>query len=136
LKHTIHTLLLLALFYTTKAQMLYYQNTYKGGASFDGRAYFDYDYLQPDTIVFKNNIATGSTIKKAFLISQRLNSWVVGSTPIGDIPLNIIFNNNNLIIDSSDIITNNYNCDYSNPSGSLSTVIKDVTTGVPTFEWT
>ena len=110
-----------------KAQLLYYQDSYKGGISYDGRSYQAFDYLQPDTINFKNNISVGSHLKKAYLISQRLNSWIVGSKPINDIPIKLNFNGNNIFIDSSNIVTNYYNCDYSNPSGSLSIVVKDVT---------
>ena len=119
--------LLLLFSFQVKAQLLYLQESYKGGVSYDGRSYQAFDYLQPDSIVFKNSISVGSTLKKAYLISQRLNSWVAGSTPIADIPLHLIFNGNPLIIDSADIVTNYYNCNYSNPSGSLSTVVKDVT---------
>ncbi|MHB8260881.1 MAG: gliding motility-associated C-terminal domain-containing protein [Bacteroidia bacterium] len=121
-------ILFVLFFANSKAQLLYYQSTYKGGISYDGRSYEGFDYLQPDTIVFQNSISAGSTFKKAYLISQRLNSWVVGSTPIADIPLQLVFNGNNLIIDSADIVANYYNCDYSTPSEPLSTVVKDVTT--------
>jgi len=111
----------------SKAQLLFYQDTYKGGVSFDGRAYEGFDYLAPDTIIFQNSVSIGSTLKKAYLISQRLNSFNISDPPITDIPLHIIFNNNNIIIDSADIVANYYNCNYSNPSGSLSTIVKDIT---------
>ena len=110
-----------------KSQLLYYQNSYKGGISYDGRSYQSFDYLQADSIVFQNIIPASSILKKALLISQRINSIDISAPHIPDTPLKLIFNGTSFFIDSSDIVTNYFNCDYSNPSGSLSTVVKDVT---------
>jgi len=62
----------MALFNTNKAQLLYYQNTYKGGVSFDGITYSAQGWQSPDTIHFQNSIPIGSTLKRAFLISYKV----------------------------------------------------------------
>ncbi|MEO8762526.1 MAG: gliding motility-associated C-terminal domain-containing protein [Bacteroidia bacterium] len=104
MKNLIHTLLLLTLFYTTKAQMLYYQNTYKGGASFDGNTYCDYQWYNADTINFQNSVPTGCNLKKAFLISTKIScGFVTGNYPKFDIPVfSFIYNNHTIQFDTTD----------------------------------
>jgi gliding motility-associated-like protein len=126
MKKTVYISLFILLYGTSHAQLLYLQDTYKGGVSYDGRSYYGFEYLLADTIIFKNAIASGSTIRKAYLISERLNSFVVGAVSIEN-PINLIFNNNKLVIDSNDIVSNKYYCSTSTPSGILSIVVKDVT---------
>ncbi len=85
------------------AQQLFYQNTYKGGVTADGVSYAEYSELQPDTINFQLHIPATSTVKKAFLFTLR-HIWLPGN-PSNNAPLPIKFNNNNLTIDTSTIVT-------------------------------
>ncbi|MEO8761110.1 MAG: gliding motility-associated C-terminal domain-containing protein [Bacteroidia bacterium] len=124
MKHFIHTLLLLTLFYTTKAQMLFYQNTYKGGVTSDGVSYYGYDYLQPDTINFQTHVAAGSTIKKAFLLSWRFNGYI-GHPPTKDTPIELNYNNHFIQMDSSDIATTRFICKTNLDENYI--IAKDVT---------
>jgi gliding motility-associated-like protein len=112
-------------FTNLKAQLLYYQDTYKGGISVDGRSYFGKFYAAADSISFQNSVPAGSFIKKAFLISNR-GGWLI-LTQQKDNPVKMIFNNHSITFDSSDIVTNLFHCDYTNPSVSLWMAAKDVT---------
>lgn len=85
------------------------------------------DYLNADTIFFQNIVPSNCSIKKAFLISERLNNFVVGSTPLPDIPLALTYNNNAIVFDSTCISTNIHYCSTSNPAAELFIVVKDVT---------
>jgi gliding motility-associated-like protein len=102
----IKILFTLLLFSNLKAQLLFYQDTYKGGVTSDGRAYLGFDYLQPDTIDFKLNIPSGATIRKAFLISKGI-LWKEEISS-KDSPLFVNLNNHTLTIDSSCRVTNFY----------------------------
>ncbi len=99
----------MGLFNTNRAQLLFYQDTYKGGITSDGVSYYSYDYLQADTVNFQTHVALGSIIKKAFLLSWRFNFYV-GHPPTKDTPIQLTYNNNLLEIDSSDIVTPKFIC--------------------------
>jgi gliding motility-associated-like protein len=101
-----------------KAQLLFYQDTYKGGVTSDGYSYFGVDYLQPDTINFQLQIQAGSTIRKAFLLSNRIPWYAINETH----PLLVNFNNTIIQIDSSCIVSSFYA-----QSDIYSLVAKDVT---------
>ena len=90
-----------------RGQLLFYQDTYRGGVTSDGVAYYGFDYLQPDTINFQTYIAPSSTIRRAYLFSLRFN-FVVGKTTIYDNPLIVQFNNFALSFDSSLILTQKF----------------------------
>ena len=99
--------LLFCLCLPLKAQLLLYQDTYKGGVTSDGYSYYGSDYLQADTINFQTYIASGSTIRKAYLLSLRI-VFISDYQPYKDSPLPLKFNNSALIFDSSDVATNIY----------------------------
>jgi gliding motility-associated-like protein len=105
--------------YYSKAQILYLQDNYKGGISVDGKGYLTFDCLQPDTIVFKNSVPIGSTLKKAFIISEHHSIY---SNPPKDNNVVLQFNGNTVTMDSSNII-NSYYCQ----GATLDLVVKDVT---------
>ena len=86
------------------AQELYYQNTFKGGASFDGKTYVSLDWQNPDTINFQNAVPAGCTLKKAFLISNK-GGCIYNHVPSVDYPIHFKYNNQNIQFDSSDIAT-------------------------------
>ena len=112
-------IILFLLFFTSvKAQLLFYQDTYKGGVTADGVSYFGVDYLQPDTINFQLHIPIGTTIRKAFIFSDRIPWYSINETH----PLPINFNNTILQLDSSCIIT----------TFDFSIVAKDVTSLIQT----
>jgi gliding motility-associated-like protein len=94
------------LFFTdySNAQELYYQNTFKGGASFDGKTYVSLYWQNPDTILFQNSVPAGCTLKKAFLISYR-GGCVYNHVPAVDYPIHFKYNNQTIQFDSSDIAT-------------------------------
>ncbi|MFI5141584.1 MAG: hypothetical protein ACHQII_04430, partial [Bacteroidia bacterium] len=105
----VFTIFLLFLFsFQTKAQLLFYQDTYKGGVTADGVSYIDFNELRADTINFQIHVPATSVIKKAFLFTNK-HIWLVGSKPIKDAPLPIKFNNISLTIDSSTIVTPVFN---------------------------
>src|ERR1700757_91510 len=108
----------------SKAQLLFYQDTYKGGSTSDGRTYASFDYMQADTIKFQLHIPVGSVIRKSFLITHRGFTF----SYMKDNSLQVNFNNNNIKFDSSDIVTNLFHCDYSATSANNWLLAKDVTT--------
>ncbi|HTA61327.1 MAG TPA: gliding motility-associated C-terminal domain-containing protein [Bacteroidia bacterium] len=122
-KFLLFTFCFLFFTYRSKAQLLFYQDTYKGGVTSDGVSYHGYDYLQPDTINFQLHIPVGSSIRKAYLLSMRVHWYSINEAN----PLLVNFNNNVISFDSSDIITNKFNCDFSIQSDSLWIVSKEVT---------
>jgi len=114
------------IFTNVKAQVLFYQDTYKGGITSDGYTYYGTNYLHADTINFQLHIPSTSTIRKAFLLSF----VIVGNSSnpnIKDRPLILNFNNNTLVIDSSCRVANFFRCDYSSNSNYCWIVAKDVT---------
>ena len=111
--------LFLYCFTNVKAQLLFYQDTYKGGVSVDGRSYYGSDCLQADLINFQNIAPIGSILKKAFLIS---NHYVLQAPATKDNNISLVFNGTTITIDSSDIASSYYSC-----SGSkIDVVVKDV----------
>jgi gliding motility-associated-like protein len=98
----------MVLFNTNKAQFLYYQDTYKGGISMDGKSYYGQDYLHSDTIKFVNTVPAGSVIKKAYLISDKL-AYYYGTVLEKDNPIPFIFNNHNITIDSTNQVAPFFN---------------------------
>ena len=110
-------------------QNLFFQDTYKGGIASDGKSYFKVDYLSADTISFLCSVPGGSTIRKAFLISNMsyFFSAIPDSVPRFNNPTNLIFNGVPIAIDSNDVASKYFHCDDSNPSGKWGMVIKDVT---------
>ena len=105
MKHLFKILFLLLFAFYAKAQYLYLQENYKGGISMDGKGYLTFTALQPDTIIFKNKIPAGSTLKKAFLITEH---HLVYPNPTGDNPIDLQFNNNPISIDSTNYIISYY----------------------------
>jgi gliding motility-associated-like protein len=112
--------------FQSKSQLLFIQDNVKGGISADGFSYFQLSYLQVDTLHFQSNIPPLSTIKKAFLFSHRME-YLIGKNLIKDSPVTLQLNNINLIIDSSNIVTNTFHCDYSAVSGPGWVTANDVT---------
>jgi gliding motility-associated-like protein len=107
-----------------KAQLLFYQNTYKGGISVDGKGYEGFDCLQSDSIIFKNSVAISSVIKKAYLIAEySLFTTIINK----DSKLPFKFNGNNLELDSSDYIISYF---PNNTTSSIDIRAKDVTSFV------
>lgn len=113
---------MLFLFLNGKAQVLLLQDNFKGGVSADGRSYIGTSYINADTINFQNSAPSSSTIRKAFLISRR----ICDSSFRNDNSFHVKFNNNNLIFDSSDIVTNVFFCDISGKTRNWMAA-KDVT---------
>jgi gliding motility-associated-like protein len=109
-----------------KSQIIFLQNNIKGGVCGDGVSYFGKDYLQADTIIFSNFVPTGSLIKKAYLFTYRLN-YEYDNIPEKDTRLELTYNNNKIIIDSSAIISPMFNCDNSIVSGKNWICALDVT---------
>jgi len=103
-KQVLFTFYFLLFTFYSNAQLLYLQENYKGGVSVDGKEYYGGDNLNVDTITFVNTVPAGSTIKKALLLSLRFVA-LVGSVPEHDNPLQLLFNNNAITIDSTDIAT-------------------------------
>ena len=119
MKHLFKILFLLLFAFYAKAQYLYLQENYKGGICMDGRGYSGFAFTLGDSIVFNNTVPVGSTLKKAFIITEH---HLVYPNPPGDNPINLLFNNKPVIIDSTNIITS-YNCN----NGKLDLEVKDVT---------
>ncbi len=111
---------------SSKSQLLFHQENIKGGVCGDGISYYNMDYLSEDTIQLAINLPNGSEIKKAYLFSSR-SIYQVGSLPIKDNSIVVKLNNNKVKIDSSNIITNKFNFDYSSPSGENCITANDVT---------
>ena len=110
-----------------KAQLLYYQNTYKGGASFDGNTYYELTWANADTIHFQNYVPTGCTLKKAFLISLKF-SCSAYNYPAYDKPISVLFNNTPILLDTSFNATRIF---YSNSTPTFAQewmCVKDITT--------
>jgi gliding motility-associated-like protein len=119
MKHLLKTALLFLFAFQAKSQYLYLQENYKGGISLDGKGYLGFDAYLPDTIAFKNIVSIGSTLKKAFLITQH---HLVFPNPPSDNPINLLFNNIPITIDSTNLITSYY-C----RQVKLDLAVKDVT---------
>ncbi|MBS1647205.1 MAG: gliding motility-associated C-terminal domain-containing protein [Bacteroidetes bacterium] len=98
------TILFLYTTYISQAQFLYYQNTFKGGCSFDGMTYNYLDWMSPDTIYFNNVVPVGCLLKKAFLFSIKLTCDRQHSFP-EDAPFPFKYNNNLIQFDSSNNAT-------------------------------
>jgi gliding motility-associated-like protein len=109
----------------TRGQMLFYQDTYKGGICADGHTYASTSYFGADTIKFQNTVPAGATIRKAFLISWR--GKVQWTQDYNDTPRQMKFNNNNLVFDSSDIVTNIHYCSLHPIGAATWGLAKDVT---------
>lgn len=112
------------------SQLLFYQDTYKGGISSDGKSYWKVDYLSSDTIPFLCSIPVGSSIRKAYLLSMRFayySALSLDSVPKKDNPVDLIYNGVPLTIDSNDIVTSLFFCDTYVPSARGNMVVKDVT---------
>jgi len=129
MKYLFKILITIFLFFNTSfkshAQLLYLQENFKGGVSVDGRSYYFYQYQNADTIDFANTVPLGSTIKKAFLLTQRI-AWFYGLPIKNDSPINLLFNNSSIVIDSTNAVTNFYNTTSSSSSQNWISV-KDVT---------
>ena len=111
----------------SNAQELYYQNTFKGGVSFDGVTYYTEYWMDADTIHFKNAVPTGSILKRAFLISLKF-SCASNNYPVFDIPLGVSYNSKAIQFDTSDNATPLF---YSQPvqtNAQCWMCVKDVTT--------
>jgi len=106
----------------SRAQVLYLQENFRGGASVDGKSNYGFTYLNPDTINFTNTAPTGSTIKKSFLIGMRYK-YIGNSSITKDSPLQLLFNNNQIQFDSSNIAAS-YMCNLDR----IWISVKDVTT--------
>ncbi len=119
-------ILSLLIFTNVKAQVLFYQDTYKGGITSDGYAYYGTYYLQADTINFQLHIPSSSTIRKAYLLSLR-GILMANATPQKDSPLQVNFNNNIIAFDSSSVISNLFHCNYFNTDGRVWISAQDVT---------
>src|ERR1700756_3303281 len=114
---------------SSKAQLLFYQNTFKGGISFDGVTYSDYEWLQADTVNFHNSVPLGCTLKKAFLISFKIScSFINGAYPQIDPPVTLKFNNQNIQFDSSTDVTPVFYSNNTTTNGQCWVTTKDVTT--------
>lgn len=123
------TIISLFYFLSSEAQVLFYQNTIKGGVTGDGISYFNMDYLQADTFQFATSIPNGSVIKTAYLFSLR-GIYQVGLVPQKDNSVMVKINNINVEIDSSNIITPKFYSDLSTPSGEGWITVSDVTSKV------
>jgi hypothetical protein len=117
--------ILLCLSAKSYAQFLYLQDTYKGGISMDGKSYSGESYLASDTINFINTVPTGSTIKKAFLVSDRYFFNITNPNPT-DNPVKFLFNSDTITIDSTNILSS-FRCDNSSAGDHGWLVVKDVT---------
>jgi gliding motility-associated-like protein len=102
--------------FNAKSQLLFYQDTYKGGVTADGVSYCGYDYLQADSINFQLHIPITATIRKAYLLNLRYIYIQGGTTPFKDSPMPVYFNSTLLTFDSSTVLTNTYYDTYSNPA--------------------
>lgn len=108
-----------------KAQVLYYQGTYKGGVSFDGKEYFATNWISSDTIYFQNSVPIGCTLKKAFLIGFRFTNYSLLQMPTHDNPLFLNYNSQIIRFDSSNIATPVF---YADPLSMFMWMsVKDVT---------
>ena len=125
-RQTLFTFYFLLFTYIIKAQFLFYQDTYKGGVTSDGRSYYGFDYLQADSFALYTHIPSGASIRKAYLISIRIKR---GATPLSEVPLQLKLNNYSFTLDSSDIVTNNFSC-YLAITNTTCMVAKDVTSFV------
>lgn len=112
MKSKVTAVVLMILFLQVRGQLLFYQDTYRGGVTSDGVSYYGFDYLQADTILFTTNIPTGSTLRRAFLFSFRTN-FFVGSYTTKDDPLTVTFNNQPMSFDSSLILTPKFTSAFS-----------------------
>lgn len=119
-------LLLISIALTSKSQLLFHQQTINGGITVDGKSYRGIDYLAADTIYFNTSVPSSATIIKSFLLFKR-GIFIVGNHPLIDSPIQIDLNGNIFNIDSSNIITSEFNCDNSAISGENWIVTKDVT---------
>ena len=113
--------------FSVKAQLLFYQDTYRGGVTSDGYSYFGLDYLQADSIIFQTHIANGSIIRKSYLLFQH-HVLESGLTPKKDSPLQVNFNNTLITLDSSYISTNMFYSSFSVSPDEIWITVKDVTT--------
>ncbi len=111
-----------------KAQELYYQSTYKGGVSYDGKSYYSLDWYNADSIKFQNSVPAGCTIKKAFLISLKFSCSTFGVYPAIDYPISFNYNGHSIQFDTSDNATPLF---YTRPiqvNAQCWMCVKDVTT--------
>src|ERR1700739_1229726 len=120
--------LLLLFSFQLQAQELFYQNTFKGGVSFDGVTYSDYGWLNSDIIHFQNSVPAGCTLKKAFLISYKI-SCASGSNdyPPFDIPVLFNYNGHSIQFDTSDNVTPLFYSSPVSPYGQSWMCVKEVT---------
>ena len=119
--------LFVLLFNLSYAQQLYYQNTFKGGTSFDGATYAGQDWSNPDSIPFKNSVPTGCALKKAFLISLKESCGSNGNYPIHDIPISFQYNNHVIQFDTSDNVTDLFYSRIIQVNAQQWMCVKDVT---------
>ena len=108
---------------SSNAQELYYQNTFKGGASFDGVTYVGLDWEQADTIRFQNKVPVGCVLKKAYLISFKQNC----GNAVHDTPLTLSYNNKAIQFDTADNATPVFYSQIASPYDADFMCIKDVT---------
>jgi len=111
---------------SVKSQLCFLQENFRGGVSGDGVSYNNMEYLQADTIQLQTDIPLTAIIKKAYLFANR-GVYQAGLKPKKDNSVTLKFNNNPIIIDSSNIVTNKFNFDNSNPSGENWITAVDIT---------
>src|ERR1700740_1385358 len=107
-KYLLFTFYFLLFTFCSKAQLIFYQDAYKGGVASDGVAYFRQDYLLADSINFQLNIPPTATIRKTYLLSLRFVYVQTGLLPLKDNTLPVYFNNTLLNFDSTSILTAYY----------------------------
>jgi len=124
MNHLLKIFMCLWLFQPAQAQVIFYQDTYKGGITSDGVSYAAQEYFSADSINFQLSIPATSTIRKAFLLTLRF-PFIKGTLPKKDAPFKVKFNNTYISFDSSDIATNRFLCDYA-PDASNWILAEDV----------
>lgn len=127
MKITFKICLLLVLSFQTWAQELYYQSTFKGGVSYDGKSYVALKWGFGDSIHFQNSVPAGSTIKKACLVSLR-QSCNGNNYPAFDIPISFMYNNHVIQFDTTDIATPLFYSRATSLNAQMWMAVKDVTT--------
>ena len=128
MKITFKIFLLFFFSFQIKAQELFYQSTYKGGVSYDGKSYYSQSWTVADSIKFQNSAPIGCAIKKAFLISLKESCVTSNTHPAFDLPVSFQYNNHKIQFDTTDNVTPEF---YSNTIGVYSQCwmcVKDVTT--------
>ncbi|MBS1646907.1 MAG: gliding motility-associated C-terminal domain-containing protein [Bacteroidetes bacterium] len=107
--------------------MLFYQNTFRGGCSFDGVTYVGTTWTFSDTMHFKNTVPSGCSLKKAFLMSLKETCKSFGVYPTHDAPISFDYNNHIIQFDTT---TNGTPMFFSGTGGSnarMWVAVKDVT---------